>query len=335
MISREINRSDAGSRLRKIGVVVYDGCEILDATAPVEAFEMANRTLAELGAELLGYSTILLAEHSGPITTSSGLRLVADSWQEFGDGIDTLVFVGSPDTPLRHALANNSLIQWLKNTAPRVRRTVSICTGAFILAEAGLLDGRRATTHWMNTEQLAKDYPLIQVEPDSIFVKDGGVATSAGATAGLDLALSLIEDDFGKKLALTVARRLVLYLKRPGGQTQFSTHLRAQMVTGGSLSKILTWLENNSHLKTTVENLAIRAGMSPRNFARTFLRETGTTPAKYIDLIRLEHAIRLLEDTRQPIATIAVECGYSSTEHLRRVFQKHVGISPYAYRERF
>lgn len=335
MKSREIKTSNTGNKPRIIAIVVYDGCEILDATAPVEAFEMANRTLFELGTSQPGYVTTLLAEHTGFIATSSGLRLVADCWQDFTDSIDTLIFVGSPDTPLRHVLANNTLIQWIKNTAPYVRRIVSICTGAFILAEAGLLDGRRATTHWMNTEQLGRDYPSIQVEPDSIFVKDGNVATSAGATAGLDLALSLIEDDFGKKLALSVARRLVLYLKRPGGQTQFSTHLRAQMVTGGSLSTVLTWLESNFHLKSTVEDLAERACMSPRNFARTFLRETGTTPARYIDLIRLEHAIRLLEDTRQPIATIAGECGYSSTEHLRRAFQKHVGISPNAYRERF
>jgi transcriptional regulator GlxA family with amidase domain len=331
----EINISVAVSRPRTIAIVVYDGCEILDATAPIEAFEMANRTLSELGVDQPGYTNVLLAEHAGHITTSSGVRLVADSWRDAIDDIDTLIVAGSSDNSLRPALANKTLINWIKNMGPSVRRLVSICTGAFILAEAGLLDGRRATTHWMDTERLGRDYPLIQVEPDSIFVKDGSVATSAGATAGLDLALSLIEDDFGKKLALTVARRLVLYLKRPGGQTQFSTHLRAQMVTGGSLSTVLTWLENNFHLKITVDALAERACMSPRNFARTFLRETGTTPARYIDLIRLEHAIRLLEDTNQSIASIAIECGYASTEQLRRSFQRHMGISPGAYRERF
>jgi transcriptional regulator GlxA family with amidase domain len=332
---RKIDIPEATGRPRTIAIIVYDGCEILDVTAPVEAFEMANRTLSEQGLTQPGYINILLAEQAGFITTSSGLRLVADSWCDCTDSIDTLIVVGSPDSSLGKALANNTLIHWIKNSSPHVRRIVSICTGAFILAEAGLLDGRRATTHWMNTEQLGRDYPFIQVEPDSIFVKDGAVATSAGATAGLDLALSLIEDDFGKKLALSVARRLVLYLKRPGGQTQFSTHLRAQMVTGGSLSAVLTRLESDFHLKTTVDDLAEQACMSPRNFARTFLRETGTTPAKYIELIRLEHTTRLLEDTNQPIAAIATECGYSSTEHLRRAFQKHMGISPNAYRERF
>ncbi|NVN99127.1 MAG: GlxA family transcriptional regulator [Geobacteraceae bacterium] len=335
MRSRTINIPEGINTPRVIAIIVYDGCEILDVTAPVEAFEMANRALIERGITQPGYINILLAERAGFITTSSGLRLVADSWHDCTDKIDTLIVVGSPDGSLSMALANRALINWIKNTAPDLRRVVSICTGAFILAEAGLLDGRRATTHWMNTERLGRNYPSIQVEPDSIFVKDGPIATSAGATAGLDLALSLIEDDFGKKLALTVARRLVLYLKRPGGQTQFSTHLRAQMVTGGSLATVLTWLESNFHLKTTVETLAERACMSPRNFARTFLRETGTTPAKYIELIRLEQAIRLLEGTNQPIAVIAVECGYSSTEHLRRAFQKHMGISPNAYRERF
>lgn len=223
---------------RTVAIIVYDGCEILDVTAPVEAFEMANRTLAESGVSQPAYRNILLAEQAGFITTSSGLRLVADSWHDCADVIDTLIVVGSPDSSLSLALANKTLIDWIRKSAPRVRRMVSICTGAFILAEAGLLDGRRATTHWLNTGQLGRDYPSIQVEPDSIFVKDGAVATSAGATAGLDLALSLIEDDFGKKLALSVARRLVLYLKRPGGQTQFSTHLRAQMVTGDRKSVV-------------------------------------------------------------------------------------------------
>lgn len=335
MKTRGISIPVAVNRPLTIAMVIYDGCEILDATAPIEAFEMANRTLSELGSDQPGYVNILLAEQGGHIKTSSGMRLVADSWLDTTDEIDTLIVAGSPDSSLRQATANKTLIDWIKRTGPRVRRVVPICTGAFILAEAGLLDGRRATTHWMDTERLGREYPSIQVEPDSIFVKDGPIATSAGATAGLDLALSLIEDDFGKKLALSVARRLVLYLKRPGGQTQFSTHLRAQMVTGGSLSSLLSWLDDNFHHKITVDDLAERACMSPRNFARTFLRETGTTPAGYIELIRLEHAIRLLEDSKHPVASIAAECGFHSTEHLRRAFQRHLGISPVAYRERF
>lgn len=335
MKPREINMSVTVSRTRTIAIVIYDGCEILDATAPAGAFEMANRILSDHGAEQPGYNIVLLAEHAGHVATSSGVRLVADSWLDATDEIDTLIVAGSPDNALRQALANNALIDWIKNMGSCVRRLVSVCTGAFILAEAGMLDGRRATTHWMDAERLGREYPTVRVEPDAIFVRDGFIATSAGVTAGLDLALSLIEEDFGKSLALAVARRLVMYLKRPGGQTQFSTQLRNQMVTDDSLSTALTWLENNFQGKISVDDLAEQACMSPRNFARTFLRETGTTPARYIELIRLEHAVQIFEDANKPLAAIVMECGFSSTEHMRRAFYRHFGISPVEYRERF
>ncbi|BCS52796.1 GlxA family transcriptional regulator [Geobacter sp. SVR] len=319
---------------RTIAIVIYDGCEILDATAPVEVFEMANRILSDQGAPA-GYRMVLVAEQAGHVATSSGVRLVADHRFGSADGIDTLIVAGSPDEPLYRAVANETLVGYLRDFGPRVRRLVSVCAGAFILAEAGMLDGRRATTHWMDAERLAQEYPSIRVEPDAIFVRDGSIATSAGVTAGLDLALALVEEDFGKRLALAVARRLVMYLKRPGGQTQFSTHLRNQMVNGGSLSAALTWLESNFRRKISVVDLAERACMSPRNFARTFLRETHTTPARYIEQLRLEHAVRLLEDTTQPLAVIAAECGFASTEQLRRAFHRNFGIGPAEYRERF
>lgn len=330
-----INISAAAAGTRTIAVVVYEGCEILDATAPVEAFEMANRILSDHKAPQTGYHMVLLAEQGGPVATSSGIRLVADSWFDSTDEIDTLIVAGSPESSLRKALANKALIGWVRKRGAHVRRLVSVCSAAFILAEAGMLDGRRATTHWMDAEQLGKEYPTVRVEPDAIFVRDGSVATSAGITAGLDLTLSLIEEDFGKALALAVARRLVMYLKRPGGQTQFSTHLRNQMVTGSSLSTALAWLEHNFQGKITVDDLAQRACMSPRNFARTFLRETGATPARYVELIRLEHAVQLLADITRPLAVIAMECGFSSTEQLRRAFNRQFGISPVEYRERF
>lgn len=332
---REKSRTAAQAVTRTIVIAIYDGCEVLDATAPAEAFEMANRTLQEQGATQPAYRVVLVAEKAGQITTSSGLRLVADSWSEVTTAIDTLAVVGGPHAALQRAMTNGALPAWLRSMAGRVRRLVSICSGAFMLAEAQLLDGRRATTHWMETERLAREYPLITVEPDALFVKDGPFATSAGATAGLDLALALIEDDFGKHLALAVARRLVLYLKRPGGQTQFSTHLRAQMVTGESLATTLAWMEEHFQDRITVEMFAEHACMSPRNFARTFLKETGTTPAKYLELVRLEHAIQLLEGSSQPLAVIAQACGFSTTEHLRRGFYRHLGISPATYRERF
>lgn len=330
-----INKPVAAQGTRTVAIVIFAGCEILDATAPVEVFDMANRILSDQGAERPGYRIMLLAERSGHVETSSGVRMVADSWLDVADEIDTLIVSGGPDDALRRAVTDRALISRIKETGLQVRRLVSVCSGAFLLAEAGMLDGRRATTHWMDTERLGREYPQVQVEPDAIFVRDGFVATSAGVTAGLDLALSLVEEDFGKALALAVARRLVMYLKRPGGQTQFSTHLRNQMVTGGSVSTALTWLEDNFRTKITVDDLAERAGMSPRNFARSFLRETGTTPARYIELIRIEQAMQLLEDIHRPLAGIATECGFTSTEQLRRAFQRNFGINPLEYRERF
>ena len=320
---------------RTIAVLVYQGSELIDVTGPIEVFVMANRTLMERGSARPPYRIELLAETDGAVATSSGISLVAASRHDYTHGIDTLVIPGSPDGPLSEVLADQPLIQWIRDKVPHVRRLVSVCTGAFILAEAGLLDGRRVTTHWMDAERLRREYSALIVEPDAIFVRDGSIVTAAGVTAGIDLALALVEEDFGRNLALAVARRLVVYLKRPGGQTQFSTHLRAQMVTGGALSSVLAWLADNFRCRISVEDLAQRACMSPRNFARSFFRETGTTPARYIELVRVEHAIRLLEDDHRPVKGIAEECGFSSAEQLRRAFNQHMGIGPAAYRERF
>lgn len=321
---------------RRIAVVAYEGVELFDTTGPIEVFTMLNRCLSATDAAYPGYDVILLAEQSGIFTTSSGVRLVADvAWHDMPENIDTLIVVGSPDDPLEKALQHRNLIAWLRTAGRQVRRLVSVCTGAFLLAKSGLLDGRRVTTHWMDLERLQREYPQVAVESDAIYVRDGCVATSAGVTACMDLALALVEEDFGRKMALTVARRLVMYLKRPGGQAQFSTHLRAQMVENGPLAPLLAWVHNNITLKLTVEELADRAAMSPRNFARVFMRETGMTPAKYIDQLRLERSMRLLEDTAKPLESVAVECGFAGAEQMRRTFLRHVGISPLAYRQRF
>jgi transcriptional regulator GlxA family with amidase domain len=321
---------------RAVVIVAYEGIELLDATGPIEVFETVNKRMRENGDPGPPYAISILAERPGVFATASGLKLIADAaWQECAEEIDTLLVVGSTDQYLDNALANGELMEWLREAGGRARRVVSVCTGAFLLAEAGLLDGRRATTHWMYVERLRDKYPRVTVEPDAIFVRDGSVCTSAGVTTCMDLALSLVEEDFGRKTALAVARRLVLYLKRPGGQTQFSTHLRAQMAVDGPLGPVLAWLEENAHLKVKVEELADRAAMSLRNFARTFVRETGMPPAKYLDRIRLERAIRLLEDTPHRIETVALQSGFASAEQLRRTFQRHMGISPQAYRERF
>jgi transcriptional regulator GlxA family with amidase domain len=323
-------------QLRSVVIVAYDGIELLDATGPVEVFETVNKRMRENGETGPPYVISILAERQGIFATSGGLKMVADAaWQDCPEEIDTLLVVGSTDGYLDNALANKDLLEWLRQAGGRARRLVSVCTGAFLLAEAGLLDGRRATTHWMYVDRLRDNYPKVVVDPDAIYVRDGSVSTSAGVTTCMDLALSLVEEDFGRKTALAVARRLVLYLKRPGGQTQFSTHLRAQMAVDGPLGPLLAWLEENVHLKVKVEELAERAAMSPRNFARTFVRETGMPPARYIDLIRLERATRLLEDTTLRIEAIAQESGFASAEQLRRTFQRRLGITPLAYRERF
>ena len=322
--------------MKTIAIVVYEGVEILDIVGVVEVFDLVNRGLREQGDSEPVYSIKLLASQAGPFATSSGVRMIADAgWYDADGVIDTLIVVGSPDEYLKRALEERKLIGWLKKNGGRVRRLVSVCTGVFLLAEAGLLEGRRVTTHWLDVERLRKEYPGVTVEPDAIYVRDGSVATSAGVSTGMDLALALVEEDCGRKVALSIARRMVLYLKRPGGQTQFSTQLRAQMAVEGPLASLLAWLEENAHLKLTVEELAERAAMSPRNFARIFMRETGITPAKYIDQIRLERAIRLLEDTAYPLEMVASVSGFASAEQLRRVFRRRMGITPIEYRERF
>lgn len=319
-----------------IAVVAYDGAELLDVTGPIEVFNMLNRCLGEEPGNGSGYDVRLVAREAGPFVSATGLRLVADlGWSEPDPGVDTIIVPGSPDDALEAALESEELLGRLKEAGTRARRLVSVCTGAFLLAKAGLLDGRRATTHWMDLERLRREYPEVIVENDAIYTRDGSVATSAGVTAGMDLALALVEEDFGRKTALAVARRLVMFLKRPGGQAQFSTQLRAQMVEGGQLASLLAWLKENYCRKVTVEELAGRAAMSPRNFARVFLKETGKTPARYLDQLRLERCIALLEEGNLPLERIARESGFTCAEQMRRIFIRDVGVTPVAYRARF
>lgn len=327
---------DIATCRRKIAVAAYHGAELLDVTGPIEVFSMLNRCLNEQGADGSGYEILLLAEQAGPFASSSGIRLVADlAWNDLAEEVDTIIVAGLPDAALALALKDLALLAWLQGAATRTRRLVSVCTGAFLLAEAGLLNGRRATTHWRDLERLRREYPQVVVENDAIFIRDGSVATSAGVTAGMDLALAIVEEDFGRKMALTVAQRLVMFLKRPGGQAQFSTQLRAQMVEGGKLAPLLCWLRENACRKISVGDLAARAAMSPRNFARVFLRETGKTPAKYLDQLRLEKCIGLLEDGTMAIERVAVDSGFTCAEQMRRVFIREMGVTPLSYRARF
>jgi transcriptional regulator GlxA family with amidase domain len=248
------------------------------------------------------------------------------------DNVDTLLVAGGAGA-LKPP--DDCLISWLRQMAPRVRRLGSVCTGAFILAAAGLLNGRRATTHWAYAQELASRYPEVTVDPDPIWIQEGNVFTSAGVTAGMDLALALVEEDYGADIALKVARGLVLFLRRPGGQAQFSVSLSRQAPGRKSFLDLQAWIADHPDEDLSVDSMAARAAMSPRNFARVFVRELGITPARYVTNVRLEAARRLLETTDKSLQEIAAACGFGSAEIMRRAFLRAFNIVPARYREHF
>jgi transcriptional regulator GlxA family with amidase domain len=314
---------------KRILVVGFPGVQSIDVFGPIEVFSAANRLTG--GGK---YNVELVAPRPGPITTSSGIRLLPDRVIAGCRGpIDTVILAGGDGT--RDAVADVALIGWIRRVATRSRRVYSVCTGAFLLAEAGLLAGRRATTHWASCDLLAELYPEVAVEPDPIFVRDGQVATSAGVTAGIDLSLALVEEDYGAELAREVARWLVLFLRRPGGQSQFSAPLDGPVANRPGLRHLQEWIPLHLGEDLSVAVLADCAYMSPRNFARAFRDEIGTTPAAYIERLRVERARSLLESGDAAIESVAAECGFGTVETLRRAFQRRVGTSPSDYRDRF
>lgn len=316
----------------RISMVAFQGADILDITGPLDVFSIAGVLLQENGRRLPAYQIEIIGEERDDvIVTASGIRILADTAWRSRSETDTLLVPGGPVT----ANVPEALVHWIRQTAPRTRRVGSICTGAFLLAKAGLLTGRRATTHWLMAEKLQQHFPEIKVEADSIYIKDDSIYTSAGITAGIDLALAMVEEDFGRLLALNVARMMVLYCKRPGGQSQFSTSLLSQYGEGGTLASTVQWIRNNYRLNLTNEILARHAAMSLRNFARVFKRETGISPARFIEKIRLEAAIKSLEETHHALETIARECGFQSGEHFRLAFARCFKITPGEYRDRF
>lgn len=319
---------------RRIVALAFTDVQILDITGPLEVFALATWLLAKQGAGDTGYAIELVADEAGPVTSSGGLQLnVQHTWRGFRGSPDTLLVPGGLGTEA--AARDSALIRWLANTSQHARRVASVCTGALLLAEAGLLDGRRAATHWACARQLAQSYPKVQVDPDAIFVRDRNVYTSAGVTAGMDLALALVEEDLGRELALTVARHLVLFLKRPGGQSQFSVQLASQTTKHEPLRELQAWALAHLAADLSVEALARRVYMSPRNFARVFRREVGASPAKFVEGARLEEAQRRLVDTHGNIERIATECGFGTAETMRRVFLRWLRVTPSEYRDRF
>jgi transcriptional regulator GlxA family with amidase domain len=312
--------------VRRVLVAAFPRVQTLDVLGPAEVFGTANQVSGQ-GA----YEVRVVATKPGPLPTSS-VPLHAEALPEPGP-IDTLLVAGGRG--VHDAARDETLVAWLQEAASRSRRVTSVCTGAFLLARAGLLDGRRATTHWASCAELARRHPEVVVEPDPIFVRDGNVTTSAGVTAGMDLALALVEEDLGRERALEVARWLVLFLKRPGGQAQFSAQLAAQMAEREPLRELQTWLPDHLDEDLSVPALARRACMSERNFARAFRDETGMTPAAYVESARVERARIALETGDLPVETVARQAGFGTVETMRRAFRRRVGVSPASYRSRF
>jgi len=295
---------------------------------PVEVFSFASMAIPD------AYRVEVVGSTNGEtITMSNGLRLGVAPLPEPPPRHDTLLVAGGEGP--RALVDNARVIDWVVRAAAQARRITSVCTGAYLLAAAGLLDGRRATTHWGFCAELASLYPAVEVDPDPVFIHDGDVWTSAGITAGMDLALALVEEDLGPEVALTVARKLVIFLKRPGGQSQFSAALWAQQASRPALRELQAWIAGHLNEDLSVAALAKRANLSERSFARAFRREVGQTPAAYVEALRVEHARTLLEDGAPSLEAVAKASGFANADVLRRAFHRHVGVGLAAYRERF
>jgi transcriptional regulator GlxA family with amidase domain len=319
--------------MRHIVFVAFEQALLLDIAGPFQVFASARDLSAAAGLPD-PYRLSLVSPKGGAITTSSGLSLATQRLAALErEPIDTLIAVGGFGS--RAAVQERALIRWLAARAGDARRVCAVCTGAFLLAEAGLLDGRRAVTHWGACDALQQRYPRITVEADPIFCRDGKIWTSAGVTAGIDLALALIEEDLGRAMALRVARHLVVFLKRPGGQSQFSAMLESQARDDGGFAALHEWLPQHLADDLGVEALAARVAMSPRNFARVYAKRMGTTPAKAVERLRVDAARRALEETTASIASIARMCGFGDEERLRRSFLRCLGVPPRHYRARF
>ncbi|MFE9131953.1 GlxA family transcriptional regulator [Streptomyces sp. NPDC007148] len=311
--------------MRTLLVVLFDEVQSLDVTGPVEVFAGAEACCPGT------YRLVTASLDGAPVRSSSGLTLVPDLALADAPVPDILLIPGGRGT----RSPDPRLVDWLREHGRVVGRLVSVCTGAILLARAGLLDGRRATTHWAYCDTLARHHPEIDIDPDPIYVRDGHVSTSAGVTSGIDLALALVEEDLGRETALNIARHLVVFLRRPGNQSQFSAQLAAQTARREPLREVQQWITEHPGDDLCVESLAARARLSPRHFARAFRAETGTTPGRFVDRVRLEHARRLLEDTADGVEEISRASGYGTPEAMRRAFVKALGAAPAEYRRRF
>jgi transcriptional regulator GlxA family with amidase domain len=312
---------------KTVAIVALPGVQLLDVSGPLDVFAQAN---IEAGKEF--YALKVIACQRGPIRSSSGVRLLPDSTAgEGSERVDTLLVAGAPNAG-KIALPSSTL-KWLRTTARRSRRYGSICTGAFVLAATGLLDGHRVTTHWAAAEDLARAFPKVHVDEDALFVRDKKLCTAAGVTAGLDLALVLVEEDLGRDIAKRVAGQLVMYFKRPGGQLQFSRKGETGPIGRSVLQEVQRWVAATPDVDHSIASMAKRAGLSARHFARLFHAEVGITPAAWVEATRVATARTLLENGHDTPKLVASKCGFANADTLRRTFKKHIGVTPAEYRK--
>jgi transcriptional regulator GlxA family with amidase domain len=319
------------SRLRRIGLLGFDGVAALDLIGVLEAFRIADG--ADWNAPPQRYETLVVGVGEGPFVAESGIRLLPDVALDRAPAFDTLVVPGGPG--LREPETNARVAGWLAERAGATRRLVSVCTGLYGVAASGAMDGRRATTHWRHAADAARRFPRVRIEPDAIFIRDGGLYSSAGMTAGIDLALALVEEDHGPAVALAAARQMVVYMKRWGGQLQYSEPLRAQAAAGDRFADLIALMVGDLSADWTVEAMAARAGLSPRQFGRRFSAAFSATPAAYLERLRLDEARLRLAAGGDGVARIAHAVGFSSDDVFRRAFERRFGVTPGAYRDRF
>ncbi|KIZ45315.1 MULTISPECIES: GlxA family transcriptional regulator [Rhodopseudomonas] len=323
------NSTPAASR--SIELLAFASVQLLDVSGPLQVFATTNELALKAGG-VAPYALRVVTRDGQPVTASAGLELATSPLPSLKAPVDTLLIAGGPG--VHAAAADAVVVDWVRNRATTARRTASVCSGAFVLAAAGVLDGRRATSHWAHCAELARRFPNIRVEADPIFINDGAVWTSAGVTAGIDLALALVEQDLGRAAALAVARQLVVFLKRPGGQSQFSAALSLQ-TADDRFGALHDWIAKHLVDDISLAVLAERAGMSERSFSRHYAESTGLTPARAVEQLRVEAARRLLSETNLPIKRISQRCGFGSEETMRRSFVRLLAASPQDYRARF
>ncbi|GHG88063.1 GlxA family transcriptional regulator [Pseudodonghicola xiamenensis] len=329
----EQERSEATDQRRQVALIIYPGFKTLEATGPLSVLDYASQHLAAAGRPG-GYDVVVAAPQAGPVPSDTLISIEATVALRDLAARDTVLIAGS--TRIEEALTRETvLVTWCRENGRQVPRCAALCTGSFFLAEAGLLDGKRAATHWKYADQLHQRFAEVDVDADAIFLQAGGFWTSAGVTAAIDLTLAFVEQDYGRDIALAVARDMVMYLKRPGGQSQFSTLLTGQMSNQTGMRDVLTWMNERLDQPLTLEEIASQQGMSVRSLTRAFTAEIGASPMATLERLRCDRAKALLLDTDLPLKTVAYRAGFRTDEQMRKTFRRRFSLSPRDYRARF